>query len=37
MIKVEYINLKDSTFVPLDRGIDESFLGKYEINKLGYI
>ena len=25
MIKVEYINLKDSTFVPLDRGINESF------------
>lgn len=24
-------------FVPLDKGIDESFLGKYEINKLGQI
>lgn len=37
MIKPEYKNISDDKFVDLIEGIDEKFLGLYEINKLGQI
>ena len=33
----KYKDIPDDQFVPLESGIDNAFLGKYEINKLGHI
>ena len=33
----KYKDIPDDQFVPLELGIDDAFLGRYEINKLGHI
>lgn len=37
MLKEEYKDIPDNEFVPLKEGIDNRFIGLYEINKLGQI